>query len=203
MRNLKLHQNESIILQNDSVYHYFDDGSCEEGELYLTNLNIIFVEDPEGENKIKKYPLEQIKIFNGQVQAILGRDSDYESPQLHVYFLDGQEAFEFIYSGRKKIREIKEIKEISVWVNSISQILTGAISQDGNIRNVMAIPGTEKVAETVRDTIGVCKDVFSMKEKENRIPENVTVKCIGCRAPISGIKGRTVRCRYCDTNNTL
>ena len=94
-------------------------------------------------------------------------------------------------------------KDILKWINNISQILTGTTPQAENTKNIMAIPGTAQIAGTVKDTIGAFKDAFGIKGKGNQTPENVTTKCIGCRAPLSGAKGQTVRCKYCDTDNTL
>lgn len=195
MRNLSLQQNESIILQNDSVLHGGGMASYTD-ELYLTNLNIIYVSKGIfGKVKgIQKFPLNQVKVVNGQAQAILGKSSDNGSPELQIYFSNGQEAFQFQSGGKK---------EILKWVNNISQILTGTASQAENAKNIMAIPGSEKIFGTVKDTIGAFKDTFGIKGKENQPPENVTSKCIGCRAPLSGVKGTTVRCKYCDTDNTL
>ncbi len=191
MPNLNLQLNESIILQKDAVRH-----GNEMVELYLTNLNIIYVLKGVFGNvkKIQKLPLNQIKVVNGRVQAFLGNESKNGWLQLQLYFINGVEIFGF---------PNKERREISTWINNISQILTGEASQDATVKNIMAIPGTEYIAETMKDTIGVFKDKFGINNKGNQKLENVTVKCIGCMAPLSGKKGQTVRCKYCDTDNTL
>lgn len=191
MSNLNLQSNESIILQKDAVYH-----GNEMVELYLTNLNIIYALKGIFGNvkKIQKLPLNQIKIVNGRVQAFLGNESKNGRLQLQLYFINGVEIFGF---------QKNEKREISTWINNISQILTGEALQDTTGKNIMAIPGTEYIAETVKDTIGAFKDTLGIKGKRNQKPENATIKCIGCMAPLSGTKGQTVRCKYCDTDNTL
>ena len=81
------------------------------------------------------------------------------------------------------------IQEAERWVEQISLLLTGVHAQKsadttlvGGIKNVLG-------------SIGI-----NVKEKT---PEYVTTKCIGCMAPITGQKGQTVRCKYCDTEQTL
>ncbi|WP_416143786.1 PH domain-containing protein [Planococcus koreensis] len=74
MVKVNLMPNESIILKSKNVMHgglmanYTD-------ELILTNQNIIHVKKGVFGNtkNVKKYPLNQIKIFNGKSQAILGK----------------------------------------------------------------------------------------------------------------------------------
>ena len=191
MSNLNLQSNETVLLKKDGVCH-----GKELVELYLTNLNIIYVLKGIFGNakKIQKLPLNQVKIVNGRAQVFLGNYSKYERLQLQIYFINGVEVFEFLNNDKK---------EISMWINNISQILTGEASQDTSVKNIMAIPGTEHIAEAMKDTIGMFRDKLGINNKGNQKPENATIKCIGCMAPLSGIKGQTVRCKYCDTDNTL
>ena len=94
----------------------------------------------------------------------------------------------FKFSGEFYER-IKKKQEAERWVEQISLLLTGVHAQKsadttlvGGIKNVLG-------------SIGI-----NVKEKT---PEYVTTKCIGCMAPITGQKGQTVRCKYCDTEQTL
>ena len=192
MVNLNLQSNESVILQKEGV---LCGGvmSAYTNELYLTNINFILVRRGMfGSVKgIEKYPLRQIKIVNNQAQAIMGSNPVNGSKQLQVYMQNGQIAFEF-QSGEKKA--------IQSFIEGINKAL-GCTPPD-SAANSSALPGTQKVAETLRDTIGTFKGALGIKGKSAQ-QENVTIKCIGCRAPLSGVKGQQIKCTYCDTKQTL
>lgn len=195
MVNLNLQQNEAIIIHSTGVLHggfmsaYTD-------ELVLTNLNVIYINKGMlGKVKnIQKFPLNQIKIINGQPQVMMGKNSQNSRPQVQIFFKNGQEAFEFQSSPKR---------EISNWINNITKVLTGDTAQISNSKNIMAIPGAEQVAETVKDTIGAFKDTFGIGNKKIKSTQSITGKCIGCMAPISGTQGQMIRCKYCDTNQTV
>lgn len=193
--DLGLQPNEGIIFQSDNVRHGSSVWASSNDELILTNINIIYVaKNAFGKVKnIQKYPLNQLKVVNGQPQVMMGKNSQ-GGPQLQFYFRNGQESFEFSHFGRK---------EISKWIDGIYQAVTGNPVPATDRKNFMAIPGTEQVVGTVKDTIGAFKDALGLKSKGNFETGNVTVKCIGCMAPLSGAKGETVRCKYCDTEQTL
>lgn len=198
MEKVQLEPNESVIMQSTDVLH--KTGSFMENysdELLLTNLNIILISKSMfGKTKsIQKYPLGHLKIINGEVQARLGKNSGGYS-ELQLYFIGGQEYFQFGSTGKKEIIE---------WINEISKVLTGHISsvstEEG--RKQTAIPGTEYLARTIKDTVGVFKDTFGIKPKNGSISGTVTKRCIGCMAPIVGTAGQRIRCSYCDTEQTL
>lgn len=195
MMNLNLQQNEAVIIHSTSVLHG-GFSSAYTGELVLTNLNMIYINKGMfGKVKnIQKFPLNQIKVINGQPQVIMAKSLRSSRQQLQIFLKNGQEAFEFQSSSKR---------EISNWINNITKLLTGDTAQTLNSKNIMAIPGAEHVAETVKDTIGAFKDTFGIGNKNIKSTKSITDKCIGCMAPISGIKGQMVRCKYCDTNQTL
>lgn len=160
----------------------------------LTNFNIFFLYKRGVFNNVDdtiKIPLNQIKIINGQAQALLSNEN--VSAQLQLCLKNGQEKFSFPFNSKK---------EVMKWINNINLILTGNTAQINDNKNIMAIPGTEQLAETFKDTVGAFKSALGIKTKEEN-SSNTTAKCIGCMAPISGIKGQTVRCKYCDTKQTL
>lgn len=193
MVDLGLQSNEGIIIQSSGVRNVREKRTYEDS-LILTNINIIYINKGLfGKVKgINKYPLNQIKIVDGQAQVIIGNGNIGTVPQLQIFFKQGQEAFEF-QSGKK---------EILKWVNEISVLLTGVPSPSSN-KVGMFIPGSEELANTMKNTVGVFKDVLGAKKSINSASENVTTKCIGCMAPITGRKGETVKCKYCDTSQTL
>lgn len=198
MVNYNLEPNESILIQSTSVL-------CEGGglltaytdDLILTNMNIIHVSKGVFGNtkRVQKYPLNHVKIINGEAQAIMGKSTN-GIPNLQVYFVNGQVAFKFQSSGKK---------EIGKYVNEISKVLIGKESSRNSVANQFAIPGAEIVAETLKDTIGVFKGTFGIKSKSKAADEPVkaTKKCIGCMSPLTGTKGLSIRCSYCDTDQIL
>lgn len=128
MVNYNLEPSESILIQSTGVL-------CEGGglmaaytdELILTNMNIIHVSKGMFGNtkRVQKYPLNQVKIINGEAQAIMGKSTN-GIPDLQIYFENGQVAFKFQSSGKK---------EIVKYVNEISKVLIGKESS----RNSVAI----------------------------------------------------------------
>lgn len=76
-----------------------------------------------------------------------------------------------------------------------------------SVANQFAIPGAGVVAETLKDTIDVFKGTLGIKSKSKATnePVRVTKKCIGCMSPtpLTGTKGQSIRCRYCDTDQIL
>jgi hypothetical protein len=198
MGKYNLEPSESVLIQSIGVL-------CEGSglmtgytdELILTNMNIIHVSKGMFGNikRVQKYPLNQVKIINGEAQAIMGKSSN-GMPDLQIYFVNGQVAFKFQSSGKK---------EIVKYVNEISKVLTGNESSRNSAANQFAIPGAEIVAETLKDTVNVFKGTFGIKSKIKAADEPVkaTKKCMGCMSPLTGTKGQSIRCRYCDTDQIL
>jgi len=194
MRKYNLQPNEVVVLKSNRVLHggvmatYTD-------ELILTNLNVVLISKNifNKTKNIQTYPVNQIKVFDGQVQAKLGKQRS-GFPQLEIYFINNQEIFGF-----------EQKKEVLNWINHISKLLTGKSANIDADKHV-ALPGTEYIAETLKSTIDTFKGAFGIKLKKSDEavePIKVTKKCISCRAPISGYKGQTVRCQYCDTEQNL
>ena len=183
MENYRLGQNEGIIIQCDGVYH-----NQKRSAIILTNQNLICVEVNHGVFKTTyntlKYPVNQIKVVNGQAQASVMKDGNDWA--LQVLMKNGTEKFKF--SGEFYER-LKKKQEADRWVEQISLLLTGKSAE--NITDSSAMGRVKNVLGSVG---------ISVKAKK---PENVTAKCIGCMAPLSGQQGQTVRCKYCDTEQTL
>ena len=149
-------------------------------ELILTNLNIIYVKKGIfGKIKnIEKFSIKEIKIYEGKAQCFLGKQTN-GFPSLEIYFFDKQESFGF----RKKT-------EVMKWVKSINELLCE--NADVSAMGQFALPGTEILTETIKDTISSFKGILEKKEK-------VSANCISCGASISGYKGKQVQCSYCNT----
>jgi hypothetical protein len=198
MANYNLQPNESIIMKSTGIIYGNGILNSNQDELILTNLNIILVQKGVMGNtkNIQSFPVNQIKMFNGQAQVTLGKTRNL-LPQLEVYFKNRQEFFGFM----NKSEAVK-------WINNINKLLTGNTDySDSNAdsKKLMTIPGTELVATTLKDTFDTVKGVFSSNSRSSSNPTNVkvTIKCLGCGAPLSGIQGNAIRCKYCDTDQSL
>lgn len=183
MSNLDLAPNEGIIIQYDGVYH-----NKKDSEIVLTNMNLICVEKNMGLFKttynVVKFPVNQIKIVNEQAQASVLKDgTDWV---LQILMKNGTEKFTFVCD---LLQGFKKKQEADKWVEQISLLLTGKSAT--NITDTSIVGGLKSVLGSVG---------IKVKPKE---VEQVTTKCIGCMAPLSGQKGQTVRCKYCDTEQTL
>ena len=197
MIDLNLLPNEGLVLQSERVSRK-DEKKSTYGDLYLTNLNLIFVYDMKTgflktEKFIQKYPVNQIKIVNGQVQAFLAKSGS--RLQLQIYFVNGQVAFE-IYRDKQSA----EKKELQKWVDSISKVLIGSDSATENQSITAEVSGAEAIAETIKDTFSSFKKALGIKNNKIKV---VTAKCTSCMAPVSGVQGQKVRCTYCGTEQTL
>ncbi|WP_052345844.1 hypothetical protein [Paucisalibacillus sp. EB02] len=155
-------------------------------ELILTNLNLILINKSLfGKVKnISRFPVDQIKVFNGKAQTILGKRAN-GSPQLEVYFTNGQEYFGF--ESKKVVRD---------WIRAINQLVLGQDSAIDIFDN-RTIPGTEFIASSIKDTLNTVKGVFGKQ------PVKVTQECKSCGASISGFEGQVISCQYCDTNQQM
>ena len=213
--DLHLQPNEGIIIQSVGVLHGGMMASYTD-ELILTNLHIIYVKRGifGGVKSIRKFPVDGIKIVHGQIQAIAGKNPINNCPQLQIYFKDGKETFEFQHSARK---------EIARWIHSINQLLTCTNMTSDPLGN---LNGTPQITEALRETVGAFKNAITgvktkqvlegvdpvkidtaeyvaSKTRSERSTENITIKCMGCMAPVSGLKGQRVHCSYCGTEQTL
>ncbi len=178
--NLNLHPNEGILLQNDHVWH-----QKKRALIYLTNMNFICVEKNTGVFKttydVLKYPVSQIKVVDGCAQATVIKENG--EWVLQILLRNGVE--KYVFEG-EFLEKIKRKQEADMWVEKISQMVTGnspTQSQDS---------GTRDGIKSILKTVGISKQ-----------PEKITVKCIGCMAPISGEKGKIACCKYCDTEQTM
>lgn len=173
MNELQLQPNESVLLQEDGVLCKGLSKSYSD-ELYLTNINLILVRNIKkgmfGKAKeTDKFPLSQIKIINGEIQA------KFINGELQIFLVNKQLAFAF-YSGGKK--------RINAFIDGINSAIKGTPMNSSKASS--AIPGTEIIAETFKDTIGTFKNAFGIKGKN----VGITIKCIGCHAPITGVIGQ-------------
>lgn len=190
MAKYNLQPNEAVILREDRVAHGSNIFAQNTHELMLTNLNLVLVKSGVlGNGKgVFVFPLDQIKVYNGRAQAMQGAKSN-GFPVLTVYMLNGEETFHF--RGGKKT--------VSTWITKINEVVTGqenpAVVDAGR-----ELPGSGVVAGVLKDTVGAFRTTFGSKVEE---PARAAGKCGACGAPVSGTKGSTVACEYCDTDHLL
>ena len=202
MAELKLMPNEAVLLKDGSIAHggvmaaYTDD-------LILTNINIICVSKGifGNQKKVYYYPLNQIKRFNGKPQAIMG-EMPNGSPCLEVYFMNGIERFDFQTASKKNVEK---------WIDAISKVICGDITNIDNTKYENEDTFADELQEMkdefkamgqeLKEAFGFkSKDSKKIAEKDN---ETFTKKCMSCSAPLVGKKGQLVKCKYCDTSQTL
>lgn len=192
MANYNLRPNESIIMKQEQIIHGGVMASFTD-ELILTNLHIVLVKKGIfGNSKgIQTFPLNQIKVFNGQAQVLLGKTKG-GYPQIEVYLLNGQESFGF-----------HNKKDAVKWIDNINKLVTGN-EGEVNTSPSMAITGVEYISEALKGTMDTFKDTLGIKPKSNiEMPTKEVKKCSYCGAPISGTKGQIVHCQYCDADQQL
>ncbi len=199
MEHLKLNPSEVQLYKLDYVSQNGGRLLNNTGELVLTNTDIIFVTKGSfgGIKDITRYPLSQIKMYNGEPQVMVGRDSKSLQITIDIYLLNGQESFTLYNSVSKK--------EAVKFRNAVYKHLTGYEPEDEPNSNIVgAIPGAAFVADTLKGTVDVFKNSFGIKSKgASNENEQVTKKCLSCSAPLSGRRGQRVKCKYCDTEQVL
>lgn len=193
MSSVQLQANEAMVLKADSV-HYGTGSVSFTSELVLTNLQIyVTLKGFFGKTKgVFSFPINQIKTYNGQAQVLQSKSkSGYF--QVDVYYVNRQETFVF-----------QTKSEANRWVECIQNLVLG-IPIDLKTTNSKAIPGTEVIAETLKDTFDTIKGVFGGKPKAEtpKTPVKVSKQCSGCGSPLSGIQGQVIVCQYCDTKQII
>ena len=196
MANYDLLPNEFVLVKDENAVR-----GRASIELILTNLNLVVVTKralgkPRGS---ETFPLNQIKVHNGQAQALLGGTSGY--PRLEVYFLHGQEEFRFINGGKKTIQ---------TWISKINEAVTGQpAAENGSSGSpaldlvadaLSSVPGGDRVAGVLKGTLG------AFNSKRGAKPEavvQIATKCVSCGAAVSGMQGQTVTCSYCLSGQQL
>lgn len=228
MARIDLGLDEVILKQDTSVTHdrggMFDSAG---DELVLTNQALVVVHKGVfgGVKDVRRFPLSQIKVVNGAPQAVLGRSSSGEN-QLHVYFASGVEAFDldepddgfdddassslanlFVSEKEKTKRKRRNEKEyIESWCEAISRAVLGMPQMQSPNRDEPPKTGFMQTAVGgVAALMGASSradgPVGGAPRADNAV--NATIKCIGCMAPISGIRGQKVVCSYCDTEQVI
>ena len=228
MAKIDLGHDEVILQQDTSVVHdrgrMFD---SYDNELILTNHALIVVhKGPFGGVKdVCRFPLNDIKIVNGAPQAVLGRSSSGDS-QLHVYFSSGVEAFTLdepddgfeegegsafsnLFTSEKEKAKRKSRKEkeyVSFWCDSIARAVLGLPQVEFMEGHGASRAGVMQAAVGgIAAAMGVAPDGSPRHSAaaSAEAPVHATCRCIGCMAPLSGVRGQKATCSYCDTEQVI
>ena len=187
MNDYMLEPDESIIIKKD-VYVDSPGLSFASHEFVLTDRNIIIVTKGARNTvrDLRKYRLSDFKTYGNNPSII----ADFNS--LELYFHNDSLKMQFL--SRREARRIKDAIE-KVYNNE-----EVSVTDKGS----NALPGTELVAETVRDTFDTVKGTLGIDRKMPFLKEQtVNKKCPFCGAPLSGTRNRKVKCSYCDTEQVL
>lgn len=108
MTDLKLENNEGILLQTTDVGRYDGNDELEVYELYLTNKHLISIYEKsngifsKSETIVDKIPLTSICVANGVVQVEQVDDDDYGKALQLIYTNGKRELFELNVSPKKQ-----------------------------------------------------------------------------------------------------
>lgn len=201
----KLQHKEAVILKSKNVSHNF--GGFNIDEIMLTNQNLVWTKI--GMFGILKtpyvFPLSKIVVFNGKVQALVGKHRTKGTPMLDVYLENGDvHQFGFQFNTKRAQRA-----EIYRWINALQFQIMG----DERYPSLENVEDDDSIIGQIKDIGNELKEAFwGPSPTPNTIqppipvkPRNIRVslKCRGCGAQISDFKGRVVKCEYCDTDNQL
>ena len=184
-----LDSDEGIILRTSNVAYK---GTAPYAhELILTNKNIILLKKGlfGGTKDVLYFPLNQVKVVNGKVQALVGRHRNGE-PRLELYMQNGDVEY-FTFQAITKAEAVK-------WAKNIQKILMNREEGEYDPAS-FAIPGTEMIVESIKGTMDTIKGVFNRKTPEEMNSLKCAVFCPNCGASVVGIKGTTAQCPYCGT----
>lgn len=197
-KKYSLMPNEAVILKEVGVEHGEGWMSGFTDELVLTNQNIVCTSKGTFGNvkDIFRYPLNQIKKYEGKPQIIMGKTSG-GMPTLEIYLVNGAvETFIFKNENKKKIRQ---------WIDAVNKINSGepveqdfsSFDSDNEIVNKIKEVGSQamEAGSEILGALGI--------RPGKKAAQAASGKCVSCSAPIAGCKGQKVKCKYCDTEQIL
>lgn len=177
---------EYMVMNSDHVS--FGKNGLSTDELILTNLHLIYIKKGlwGGKKDQVTIPINQIKIFEGK-------------PQVSVTKTNGVKRLEIYYNGGQAIFAFNNTKDTDKWARNIIKLISGDTSNFETLGD-SSLFGADVLAETFKDTFDTFKAGLGIKDAE---PEKISTKCSFCGAPLSGQVKQTVRCVYCDMEQSL
>lgn len=197
---------EVVIMHSDHVVLHSGKERITLDELVLTNQNLILVNEVStslfrSQRLLKRCSLDSIACPEGSPQAFLGKkkNNDYV---LQVVF--EQESITLSFPTNPK-REAKR------WANAIKYAVVGEIENIDTDESPLPSEATELIDGLKGITSAITSEAAQFastvssasKPIKKAAKTKTTVRCIGCRAPLSGAKGTVQTCDYCGTKQTL
>jgi len=189
MEKYSLAPDEGIVMRTQNVA--YNAVAPYSHELILTNKNIIVVIKGllGGTKNVIYLPLAKIKVIDNKAQVLVGKHKN-GTARLEIYFTDGNVAY-FAFNAITRMEATK-------WAGAIARLVLNE-KENGYDPSAYAVPGAEKLAETIKGTMDTFKTVFNKKTTEEMDALRRSVFCQNCGATYEGIKGRTGKCPYCGT----
>ena len=190
MEEYKLGTDEVVLVE--PFYVSLEDkntGKFINGELMLTNKYLIWSRDAKrslfhGKQTfpIEKIKIESIKVYDGIPQVKI-HTNEYDN--LLIYLKNKTMSFEFY-----------ELEAVQKFINAVNKLITGneVIFESGN-----SIKGSEQLAGKLAGTVNAFKNAFGVKPEQQQVNTPISKNCKGCGALITGIKGKSIKCPYCDS----
>lgn len=186
--NITLQANEGIISYHESVTYILNKKKIR-GTLYLTNLNLIFLQNKGLFQKSSieyKFPFNQIKVIDNKVQIVIQENKTAEVIEVTVCMKQSLEEFEFNWSDKCIVYTIAD--EIS------KQLTNSYYDKSTSKRNTFSYKAGSFIKNSVSS---FTSGLFSHEKKA------VTKKCKVCKAEIKGIQDEEAICKYCGNTQKL
>lgn len=197
MVDLKLEQNEGILLKTTDVGRYDGDNESEIFELYLTNKHLISVYEKsngvfsKSETIVDRIPLSSISVINGIVQVDVIDDDDYGKSMQIIYTNGRRELFELNVSPKK---------EYPKWEAAISEAVLNCGSTPLESKRTRSTASNNVVNDTPIGSNGgqkrFCQYCGTKLDLGARF-------CKGCGKPIDQIGGAATGCGSPQTDETF
>lgn len=199
MDGYNLEPGEFVILQEPSATLF--DGSSEEplDEVVLTNRCLILVNTTsQGLFKraryLKRCPLKELSTFDDSPQIMVVKyRNDY---RLQVVFRDEAVTLRFPANPKRTAER---------WEEAVRNVVLGNYA---DVRADDYLP--PEITNFVDGAKGAFGALFVGGKKANpntqqgqKRQAQITIRCMGCHAPLTGRSGAAVTCPYCDTKQTL
>lgn len=174
-----LDEDEAVITRASDVTV----GIFGRADLMLTNKNIVQINKGfwNEETGFEKYPLASLRIYNGKANIVVTKNNAGKR-QVELYFNN----FEKIYFFDKVSIENK-------WISDVKKA------------HRQYLENAEKARRKTSKNINILKALTDSAKSliPQRTPISKTFKCKKCGAELHGLKGETIRCEYCNYENTI
>ena len=186
--NVTLQSNEGIISYHEEVT-YILNGKRINGTLYVTNLQIIFVQE-KGVFQ-KQYiecnlPYNQFKVIDDKVQIVIKEDRTEKIVEMTICMKQAIEKLEFDWKQKSTVYTIAD---------EVSKHLTSSVFDKSNTKKGSV---AYKVGSFIKNGVSsFTEGLFSHDKK------TITKKCKVCKAEIKGLKDEEATCPFCGNKQKL